>query len=279
MLPGTLKDPSSILVLVATFGAATWAAWRGKLAWRSPLAAAVAIALGIPLAMLLLRGVYPAYYVWMTYIPVCVCLCSALAARPPVVQPAFARFVAPALMAMACLAGLPSVVGLTLWQWNDRDYSRVEQLVHAHVRPGDCVYDEGAAYYAIKQRAAFPRVEVDVEVGFRRLGTMTPQQKARVSVLVIDPKQLEMVQRRIGGQWRPCSEVLRPSRTALLGMEAEYFLNAYTLQVFRREASADDGWAFRPRETPAAISRSRDGIGKGDTPRTVGSGLDGQRRS
>ena len=227
MVPSTLKDPSSVLLMVATFGAATLAAMRGKLAWRSPLTAGVVIALGIPLGMLLLRGVYPAYYAWMTYIPVCICLCAALASRPPVVPPRFSRLCVPVLLTAACLAGLPSVVGLTLWQWDDRDYDRVEQLVAGHIRPGDRVYDEGAAYYAVKPRA-------DVEVGFRRLGTMTRQQKDRVSVLVIDPRQAEAMQRAMGGQWQPCSDVLQPSRPSWLKMESEYFLSAYRLQVFRR---------------------------------------------
>ena len=232
MIPSTLKDPSSILVLTATFTTAGFALWRGRLAWRSPLAAAVVIAIGLPAAMLLLRGVYPAYYVWMTYIPVCICLCSALSAQPPVVPRSFSRLCVPALLTAACMAGLPSVVGLTLWQWNDRDYRHVEQLVHEHVKPGDCVYDEGAAYYAVKPRA-------EVQAGFRRLGTMTPQQKDRASVLVIDPGQLQGVQHSMGGQWQPASNVLRPSRGPWLGMESEYFLNAYTLQVFRRKTTAE----------------------------------------
>ena len=131
----------------------------------------------------------------MAYIPVCIGLCSALAERPPLLRPGFQRAVVAALLMVTCLVGLPFVLGLTAMDWADRDYRCVEALVQAHVHPDDHVYCDGAAYYAVKQRAS-------VETGFRHLATMAPRQKDRVSVLVIEPARLEPVQRAIGGRWR-----------------------------------------------------------------------------
>jgi len=182
----------------------------------------------VPLGLFALRGVYPCYYAWMAYIPVCIGLCSTLSARPSHLPGAARNILAPALLGMACVAGLPLVSVVAAVEWADRDCTRIERLVDAELRPADRVYCDAAAYYAVKARAP-------ADVGFRRLREMTPRQRSQISVLVIDPAKLEIVRGHLGGRWQACSEPLRPSRPPLLGTESEYFLDRYSLQVFRRQ--------------------------------------------
>jgi len=229
-IPGGVKDPSFVLVMLAVFTLAVGTGMRWRFAWRSPLGLAIAIGVGMPILLYAMRGQYPCYYAWMTYVPVCICLCSALASGPPVLPVDVGRIKAPALLGPACLVGLPLVLAMTAVQWNDRDYRRIEDLVQRELQPNDIVYCDGAAYYAVKEKAR-------VETGQRHLQAMKPWQKARISALVIDPAQLETVRQIVGGQWRPCGQPLQPSPTTPWKIRSEYFFDQYKLQVFRRQHS------------------------------------------
>ncbi|MBN2477076.1 MAG: hypothetical protein JXB62_20885 [Pirellulales bacterium] len=233
-IPGGLKDPSFLLVLVTILGLARWATVRRRMHWRSPLGFAVASGLAIPSILYLLRGQYPCYYAWMAYLPACVCLCSELAARRPRLTPMGGLVMPSLLLVLAGLVGLPFVTGLTLLQWTDRDYRNVEGLVEGRLGPDDVVYCDGAAYYAAKKRAS-------VETGRRHLAAMTPRQKAGISAVVVDPAAMGTIQEMLGGQWEPCGEALRPARPLAWQVRSEYFLDQYALQVFRRRSS----WASR----------------------------------
>ncbi len=226
-VPGGIKDPSFLLMLCSAVILAGWAGVRGRFAWRSPLGFAVASGIGLPLLLYALRGEYPCYYSWMAYIPLCIGTCSALSTLP---MPTFHRRVAlPLLLGPACLLGLPLVVGLTVWQWHDRDYARVEEFAKQYITPDDYVYCDGAAYYALKTHTS-------LETGRHHLRGMSPQQKTRLTALVIRPDQLPSVSKAVGGTWVPVSEALLPTRGSRL--RSEYFLDAYCMQVFRRADQA-----------------------------------------
>jgi len=226
-IPGGLKDPSFLLVLSTTLALALWAKVQRRFVWRSPLGFSVAVGVLMPIVLYGARGQYPCYYSWMAYVPVCVCLCTVLATRVPSLPRVADRVVVPALLTLSCLVGLPLLTGMTVAQWEDRDYRQVENLVREELGSGDVVYCDGAAYYAVKQQAAF-------DVGHRRLLAMTPRQKARLSALVIDPRTIDAVRPLVGGRWQPCGQPLEPSHPPLFGVESEYFFSAYRLQVFRR---------------------------------------------
>ncbi len=147
-IPGGIKDPSFLLMLCSAMMLAGWAGVRRQFTWRSPLGFAVVSGMGLPLLLYALRGEYPCYYSWMAYLPLCIGTCSALSTSTNITG---RRRVAPAvLLGPACLFGLPLVVGLTAWQWHDRDYTRVEEFAKQYVTPDDYVYCDGAAYYALK---------------------------------------------------------------------------------------------------------------------------------
>jgi len=226
-IPGGVKDPSFLLVMLAVLASAAWTTVQRRFSWRSPLGFAVVAGVAMPLVLYAARGQYPCYYAWMTYIPICICLCSTLATHPTLKPVAVWRVTVPVLLGLACVVGLPLVLGLTALQWNDRDYRRVEELVQGKLRPDDFVYCDGAAYYAVKKRA-------QVETGRRHLLAMTAGQKAGISALVIDPAALETVRRIIGGRWHPCTEPLQASQALPWRIRSEYFFDQYALQLFRR---------------------------------------------
>jgi len=226
-IPGGLKDPSFLLLLLAALVLAVALKRQGRFVWRSPLGFALAAGLIIPLSINLLRKTYPCYYGWMAYIPVSVTLCAALAARPPLPR-LIGKVAMPMLVGLACLAGLPVVTVLTLLEWDQRDYRHVEQLIQRHVRPEDVVFCEGAAYYALKLRNP-------LLTGLRRLWSASPEEAARINVLVMNPSRFELAQKSVGGQWRACESPPLLSQAPRLGIETEYFLDRYRLCVYRRQ--------------------------------------------
>ena len=226
-LGGITLAASFHLVLLTVLLIAAWTARKGRFVWRSPLGFGVAAGLAIP-AGVAAAGVYPLYYGWMGYIPVCVCLCSALDARGAALPAVLRRRVVPALLGLACLAGLPLVLLLTVVEWKDRDYRLVENLVREHVRRSDCVYHDGAAFFALQ-------TQVPAAMGYLYLRAMTPEEKQQVSVMVIRPERFAATSRSLGGRWRPCGEPLVPSRGPLLGLDTDFFFRKHRLQVYRRE--------------------------------------------
>ena len=224
---GGIRDFSFVVLALASLLLAISFRVRRRFAWRSPLGFAIAAAVAIPAAIFLL-GVYPIYYAWMGYIPVGICLCSAMATSQDVLSARFRRVAFPAVIGLACFFGPPMILGICAVNWKDRDYRRVEEFVRSHLRDDDRVIHDGAAFYAVKTKVA-------AVTGRHYRKAMTPEEKDQISVLFIDPCWLEAYRKDLGGRWTECREPLAPSRPPLPGLlGSALMVRQYNLHVYRR---------------------------------------------
>jgi hypothetical protein len=185
------------------------------------------ISILVPLGMCV-AGHYPIYYMWMTFIPAAIAAVSlweiVLRQNPR----AAVRCTSLALIIVACAIGLPARMSLLALEWKQRDYAPVESLVDANLTPTDWVYCDFAAYYPAKLHAELVFLQGYFQV-------MSPEEKQRINVLIIDPETIDAVREQIGGNWRDTGQHLAPVKSAnLFGMHRKMGARLYNLTVYRR---------------------------------------------
>lgn len=199
---------------------------RRRLSWRSPLCFGLAYAVALSLA-LVIGGKFPTYYGWMTYAPLCLCVCAALSSTS--LPPLWRRASGGALM-LAVGVGAGPHLAAAAWDWPERDYERVRAFVRQHVTAGDWLYGDHVVYYAAKPLAA--RVFMPFY-----LAAMPEDEKRRLTVLLVAPGNLTEVTNTIGGHWVSTGDRLSPGRPPLFGTDWKRgFLSMpnHELEVFRR---------------------------------------------
>jgi hypothetical protein len=173
---------------------------------------------------LILLAKFPTYYGWMTYVPLSICVCGSLG------EVASIRVgnIAVSLCVIASIVGVGLHVLACARDWNDRDYSKVQQFVIANVHPDDWVYIDPQAYYPAKLNGA--------ETFFANVASMPPTQKDRVTVCLIEPAAKSVLQ-SLGGAWYKTGQEMIPAHTGLFGTDNQWgFLSLpnYRLSVYRR---------------------------------------------
>jgi len=139
-----------------------------------------------------------------------------------------ARRIAALAVVVACLVGLPLQLANAAFFWKERDYARVEAFVQNNVQPNDWVCCHHAAYYAVKKRAA--------ALFLTAYSLITPEEKARINVLIIDPPHARELTDSLGGQWiRLPDQLLPSSRQFLRNGFGSMLIENYNLEVWRRE--------------------------------------------
>lgn len=217
-------DKSSLLLLCA---ALLLAAGSSKGLWRrGPLAFGLVTATLIPTVLQLIAK-FPIYYSWMIYGPLAIGVCSTLATASP---PVSIRGAAQLLIAGACLVGLPSRLAAVTSQWANRDPASIDRYVASQLVPNDRVVADFKAYYAVKARASALYAPT-------ALGVMSPAERESITVLLIQPKDLDRISTAIGGMWR-ASGPLAGGGAAPPGLVPrlmrEFAEESYPLQLYRR---------------------------------------------
>jgi hypothetical protein len=199
---------------------------HGKRWLRLPLLVCVVIAASVSLGLILF-GRFPTYYSWMVYLPLVIGVCHSIGASR---RGTWARRIGVATcIASGCLGVFLHALNL-FGCWRDRSYSHVENLVSQSVFPGERVYAEFAAYYAlhpITKHAYYPEY----------LSAMTDGEKAALDVLVIYPHVLSSVREKVGGLWEPTGQQITPFSDGFFGSRWELgYLSVpnYGLGVYRR---------------------------------------------
>ncbi len=236
------KDPSLLMLLISATAITIYQIKIGNFRLRSPLLFGLTAGVCIPIGMKIL-GRFPTYYTWMAYIPLAVGVCSAMSKWRFNFKNPMKLLVLGSLL-LTCSVGLPLQLASAAYYWNDRDYAKVESLVESNVRESDWVYCAHGAYYAAKKKAS---VVIVVSYSSKLL---TPQDKEKISVLIIRPDQFERVANMLGGQWYSSGDGISPSKKSFLVFQdlfnknkrlSDYvrhqnkLLSNYDLQVFRRK--------------------------------------------
>jgi hypothetical protein len=220
------KDFSFWPVVALALLLAAWRLRQRRFRWRSPLGFGLVYSVALTLA-LLAGGKFPTYYGWMTYVPLCLCVCATLSTTS---FPMWLRRASGGMLAIAVAVGAGPHLVVAAYDWRDRDYETVRSLVRENVTNADWLYGDHVVYYAAKPVAA--RVFMPVY-----LPAMLDAEKQRLSVLVIAPDSLDEVTNAVGGDWISTGARLKPQRGGLLGTDWKRgFLSMpnHELEVFRR---------------------------------------------
>lgn len=232
---GTPKDPSFPLVFAAACCIAADRYRRGAFRGTSVLAFGLAAGILVPAGQLAL-GWYPTYYTWMAILPLAAGIFAEWSRAGNELSIA-ARTMAALALAGSCLVGMPFQVASALQFWNARDYLRVVSIVRGNVGGDDWVYCDPAAYYAVKTTAG----SVFLTCYDKADRLFTPEEKRRISIMVIPPWQLEQQRARVGGQWLPVGEPIRPPDRGLWPFRRRFgdkLVANYELQLYRRRSDA-----------------------------------------
>ena len=152
----------------------------------------------------------PTYYSYMIVIPIAVALCSGLA----LCEPGKLRNAVLILCSLSAAAGAGLHAAAYIGNYQDRDYSHLEQFVDQTVHADDIAYVDITGYLAVRQRARdayLPEAEGPI------IPLMSQQQKDSITVLLRPPSQLEYTTNGLGGQWQETGQMIAPTRRNLFG--------------------------------------------------------------
>ena len=105
------------------------------------------------------------------------------------------------VLAVAISTGLPLKLLVTALRWQSRDYAAMESYVRPSLADSQWFYADNVAYFAIKN-------STNVVVLKPYLETITPEEKSRILVAVVDPRGAEDLPRLLGGNWKPVAPPL-----------------------------------------------------------------------
>lgn len=166
-------------------------------------------------------GKFPLFYSWMAFVPVALVWANLLdeTANSGMIR---ARNFLLGCGLVAAGLGLPLRLGITVKEWERRDYGPVRELVRENVTSKDCVFANFQAYYAVKPLAGETWVS-----SYAR--AITQPEKERVTCLIIAPKDYDETVRLIGGKWRDTGAAVSP-KAGEEGLGAK----PYDLRIWRR---------------------------------------------
>lgn len=180
----------------------------------------------IPTTMCLL-GKYPIYYSWMSVIPLVICICGSfnqiLANSHNFWTKQLFSLVFLLVWLQAMFYGLPSAINKARYNWDSLDYAKVDNFIAKNINQDDIVYSDFPAFYAIK-----PRVK---QVFFPLyFGLLTNEDKDKMSVIVIDPRE------SVRAPWNPgVSEIVGDDKEQWYDTEENLDTGSYKLRVYRKK--------------------------------------------
>jgi hypothetical protein len=193
--------PSLMLEVGLAVLAAVWPPLRRPGFNRRILVAGIAAALLIPLVMASL-GRFEIYCAWMGFVPAAIALALCIdrlseahaagqASRKPI-------WLGVAVALLTCY-GLPGRVTLAALQWKVSDPAPMERFIASMVRPNDVVFVGYSGYFGVRRTNAAVFTGVFV-------AAMRSQERASVSLLILNPIELEWATPMLGGSWVPVGE-------------------------------------------------------------------------
>ncbi len=200
-LPQTLAIDKTQLGMVIV--ACVWLACkrtRKSNASTKRLGFAVVAWLFVTVAMVVVSK-FPVYYAWMTIIPLTICLASYLEQVWLAQECRTYCRATLVVLAIVISTGLPLKLLVTALRWQSRDYATMENYVHPSLADSQWFYADNVAYFAIKN-------STNVVVLKPYLETITPEEKSRIHVVIVDPRAASDLSRLLGGNWKPVAPPL-----------------------------------------------------------------------
>ena len=198
-LPGTyLQDKSAVLAFIALIGIAIFDFRHWQKKQKLQIGFIVALFLMIPCAFLALYA-FPFYYNWTIYVPVCIGLVSAIEKSGALLQSTRKNLAFFILAVGLSLFGLPFRLILASFDPGERDYNKVEEFVTKSLQPADVVYADYQAFYPLQ------KAHVQAYYSWY-LYVMSPQEKASINCIIVDPAWSEHLENQLGGQWKATGE-------------------------------------------------------------------------
>jgi hypothetical protein len=200
MLQGLLCDRAAIALWCASFVTALSRLRTQQLRRVSP----VVIGMGISAsAAAVLSFATTRVYDWMVTIPLALGVAAELGDGLPVRLPRLERYVVWAF-AVAAAMGLPGVLLATTYEWRERDHSRVEAFVAAHVTSDDFCFCDITAYFPVRRIAN--RLLVDYgtwpTVGLWDDVQLQAARHTPFTVMVVQSDRAARTIKEFGGGWR-----------------------------------------------------------------------------
>ncbi len=225
-LPQLFAD-YSLAPMLALAGWMLWDLSHAKLLRRnSPLVFGVIACVAVPLGLYAV-GIFPKYYFWMAFFPLALGCCAELGSWLQLHSCRHSRRCLVALIALACLLGLPRRLAVASFEWRARSYEPLMQLAEPYVSRDKLVACDFYAYYAAKQHAATLILP-------NYLHLLTDAAKARVSVVIFrDGTDTASLAGLFGGEWRDTGAVLHPDHSSPFHENLDS--RQYNLRVFVRE--------------------------------------------
>jgi hypothetical protein len=238
-IPETLiRDRSAPLLLLLAVILAWWA-WKNRNAAATKAASLALVAgLCIPVGMNFI-GVFPIYYGWMAALPVALAVCHCISLQSLAAR--WVKAVAFVLLSMAICVGLPMRLTVAAMRLNEQPYSDADKFVAGHLNSSDNVYVNFMAFY--------PAIRTANRIYTLRYfdNAMTPEEKHRLTALVITPGEIKGLTNECGADWKIAAQydgATSPTRLPAFlarrfqGDGARDVYAPYRLVIYRRNSGA-----------------------------------------
>jgi hypothetical protein len=172
--------------------------FKSKLTQFSPLSFGLATIFLIPLGMRLVSA-FPFYYSWMVIVPLAICVFCYL---DKLCKPYLDRYLKSSVLVSVLILTIivspySGFIDLIL-NWESSDYSRIESFVQQALKTVDkdreWILSDPVSYFAVKKedRVVLYRYYLDIA---------SPEEKEKVSFLIVRPKEFPVFRDKLGGEW------------------------------------------------------------------------------
>jgi len=200
--------------------------FAGSFSWRTPSGVGLILCLAVPSTMLL-AGRYADYYSWMSLIPAALCACAALKRHR---GDRAMVLLGLALLGYGAARGLPRLLYEHSLDASARDYSQVRRFLADNIRKDDWLMGDPALYYAAKASGIrFFSLTYAGGRGYRR-----PEEADRITVAIVQPKDLPEVEQKVAGSWKSTGAVLSTEHLVVRHFDTHRLPRYYKLAVYRK---------------------------------------------
>lgn len=182
------------VLVISCFALVIHKVLKGEFKWVSVPSFGLAAIFWIPLGMRL-AGAFQFCYSWMVVVPLGVCVCFSVDKLLKTTLDRRLNSPILGIIIVLCLISSPylSFIDLVL-NWNSSNYFRIEAFVQENISSDEWVLSDPISYFAAKKGGK-------TVIYKPYLTVISPQEKEKVSVLIVRPQDSSLLQAKLGGKW------------------------------------------------------------------------------